>query len=213
MWYRILPQILNMSLTASIAILFVLLARQVLKRAPKIFSYALWGIVLFRLLCPVALTSDYSLMQLIQRVTVPTSSHTSSAEYIPSDLVESVVAPQWMTEYLTGTDDRELAQQLGIEYIIDSGVPSPGLSLDTAPDNATDIPTDPSQHIPLHTDPYPLATPITMATFLWLAGILSLLYCSLRSLRRLHLQLVGAVPLRDNIYLADHITTPFVLGV
>ncbi len=44
-----------MSLTASVVILIVLLFRLVLKKAPKIFSYALWAVVLFRLLCPLAI--------------------------------------------------------------------------------------------------------------------------------------------------------------
>ena len=49
------PTVLNMSLTASAVILVVLLARFLLRRAPKVFSYALWAVVLFRLLCPVSL--------------------------------------------------------------------------------------------------------------------------------------------------------------
>ena len=57
--------VLNMSITASVAILVVLLARMLLKRAPKIFSYALWAVVLFRLLCPVSLTSGFSLLGLL----------------------------------------------------------------------------------------------------------------------------------------------------
>ena len=44
-------QILDMSKTAGIVILVVLLARLLLKKAPKVFSYALWAVVLFRLLC------------------------------------------------------------------------------------------------------------------------------------------------------------------
>ena len=47
-------KILKISLTASIAIAFVLLVRLLLKRAPKIFSYMLWTVVLFRLLCPIS---------------------------------------------------------------------------------------------------------------------------------------------------------------
>lgn len=48
-------EILHMSVTASIAIVIALCCRRVLKKAPKIFSYALWGVVLFRLLCPVSI--------------------------------------------------------------------------------------------------------------------------------------------------------------
>lgn len=54
--------ILNMSTTATIVILFVLGARLLLKRFPKVFSYALWGVVLFRLLCPLSLESMFSLI-------------------------------------------------------------------------------------------------------------------------------------------------------
>lgn len=55
--------ILNMSITGSVAILCVMLARLVMKRWPKIFSYALWSVVLFRLLCPVSMPSPVSLFR------------------------------------------------------------------------------------------------------------------------------------------------------
>lgn len=54
--------ILQMSITGSFVILFVYLVRLLLKRAPKIYSYVLWAVVLFRLLCPVTLTSSVSLV-------------------------------------------------------------------------------------------------------------------------------------------------------
>lgn len=55
-------QILNMSFTAGIVILFVLVIRLFLKKAPKIFSYALWAVVLFRLICPFSFESMISLL-------------------------------------------------------------------------------------------------------------------------------------------------------
>ena len=48
-FHTFLPKLLNMSLTASVVMVLVLLARLLLKRAPKAISYALWGIVLIRL--------------------------------------------------------------------------------------------------------------------------------------------------------------------
>ncbi len=44
--------VLEMSLWASVAAVIVIIARLCLKRVPKIFSYILWSVVLFRLLCP-----------------------------------------------------------------------------------------------------------------------------------------------------------------
>ena len=62
MWYAILPRILSMSLTAGIFVLAVLLARLLLRRAPRAFSYALWLVVLFRLLCPVSFSAPWSVL-------------------------------------------------------------------------------------------------------------------------------------------------------
>jgi beta-lactamase regulating signal transducer with metallopeptidase domain len=54
--------VLNMSLTASYVILFVILIRLALKKAPKVISYALWGVVAFRLIIPFTFESMFSLM-------------------------------------------------------------------------------------------------------------------------------------------------------
>ena len=54
--------ILNMSITATIVALAVIVARIALKKAPKIFSYALWAVVLFRLVVPFNLESAFGLM-------------------------------------------------------------------------------------------------------------------------------------------------------
>ena len=54
--------ILKMSITASYVILFVLIIRMLLKKSPKIFSYSLWAVVLFRLICPISFESKISLI-------------------------------------------------------------------------------------------------------------------------------------------------------
>lgn len=54
--------ILGMSIKASYAILFVILIRVFLKKAPNAISYALWGVVAFRLIFPFSIKSIFSLM-------------------------------------------------------------------------------------------------------------------------------------------------------
>ncbi len=54
--------VLNMSLTASYVILLVIVVRLLLKKAPKFISYALWGVVAFRLIIPFSFESIFSLM-------------------------------------------------------------------------------------------------------------------------------------------------------
>ncbi|MDE7282427.1 MAG: M56 family metallopeptidase [Lachnospiraceae bacterium] len=56
--------VLNMSLTASYCILVVIALRLLLRRQPKLLSYILWSVVLFRLLCPVSISGSYSLMRM-----------------------------------------------------------------------------------------------------------------------------------------------------
>lgn len=60
---RIFLAVLNMSFTAGYCVIAVIVLRFLLKRQPKIFSYLLWSVVLFRLLCPFSLTSSYSLLR------------------------------------------------------------------------------------------------------------------------------------------------------
>ena len=75
-------RILNMSLTAGITILAVLIIRFMLKRAPKIFSYALWTVVLFRLLCPFSFSSAVSLLGILRAP----QAEQGKIEYIPENI-------------------------------------------------------------------------------------------------------------------------------
>ena len=54
--------VVNMTVTGSIVIGCVLAARLVLKKAPRVLSWALWLVVLLRLLCPVSLTGPVSVL-------------------------------------------------------------------------------------------------------------------------------------------------------
>ncbi len=56
--------VLKMSVTAGCIIIAVILIRLFLKKAPKKYSYLLWSVVGFRLLCPVAFGSRMSIFNL-----------------------------------------------------------------------------------------------------------------------------------------------------
>ena len=53
-----------MSLTGSIVIIVVMISRMVMRKLPKKYLYLLWGIVGFRLLCPIALESRFSIFNI-----------------------------------------------------------------------------------------------------------------------------------------------------
>lgn len=180
--------VLNMSLTASIVIVFVLLARLLLRKAPKVFSYALWGVVLFRLLCPISISSDISLLGLLDRTASPVTQYTTTVEHIPQELPPATTLP------------------------VTPIVPSPNLDSPT-----TALDTQPPPQTPPTVSDTDTVTPIpsvaTVAYVIWLTGIGGMLVYSAVSFFRLHRQLVGAVKVRDNIYLADYLDTPFVMGL
>ena len=61
--HDLLLTVFNMSVTASVVILFVLAVRLLLRRSPRMFSYVLWIVVLFRLvLFPCAIAGALALL-------------------------------------------------------------------------------------------------------------------------------------------------------
>ena len=172
------PTLLNMSLTAGIVILCVMAARLALKRAPKVFSYALWAVVLFRLLCPVSLPSGISLLGALDAPARQASPVVSTVTY---------VQPRQPAEFQPQTE------QLPVE-------PQTSASDPVAPVS----PEQQAAHV---------VDWSAVAAWAWLAGVLGMAGYSIFALLRLRRRLVGSLRLRDNIYLADHISTPFVLGL
>lgn len=76
----IFSAVLDLQLTACYVILLVLLLRFFLRKQPKIYSYALWSVVLFRLLCPFRFETVLSLIPRVQAA--------------PQIIQDSVIAPQ-----------------------------------------------------------------------------------------------------------------------
>jgi len=69
---QIFLQILNMSLMASYCIAAVFLLRWLFRKAPRRYSYMLWIVVAFRLVCPLSVESAFSIfnLKLMPEVTV-----------------------------------------------------------------------------------------------------------------------------------------------
>ncbi|HHV13871.1 MAG TPA: DUF4829 domain-containing protein [Clostridiales bacterium] len=63
-------EILNMSISAGYVALIVIVIRLALKKAPKIYSYALWAVVFFRLICPFTIQLPVSAVP-VQPQTIP----------------------------------------------------------------------------------------------------------------------------------------------
>ena len=126
--------------------------------------------MLFRLLCPVSITTGFSLLGLFDAPVTATTTHTTAVEYIPQNVVHTPGA--------------------------EVGLPVPGVHQavnEVLPQGEEQMAADPPE------------APVALATLAWMAGIGVMAAYSVASLLQLRRKLVGAVPLRDNIYLADYI--------
>lgn len=179
---ELFPVILNMSLTAGAVILLVLPVRLALRRAPKVFSYALWAVVLFRLLCPVSVTAGFSLLGLLDAPVAERESGTSAVEYVRPG------GPLGLTGTKPAVPTADRGEPAHVIFPVSE---PPQTELNLVP------PSRQSAVLPL----------------MWLTGVGAMALYSLWSLLALRRRLVGAVRLKENIWLADHIHTPFVLGL
>lgn len=68
MLHQIFYWVLNMSIIASVFGILLYCLR-LLKGFPKLASYALWAVIIIRLLCPIGISSDYSLLNIISKFT------------------------------------------------------------------------------------------------------------------------------------------------
>ncbi|WZL72381.1 M56 family metallopeptidase [Clostridiaceae bacterium 35-E11] len=82
--------IFNMSITATyVAIAIIAIRIFLFKKYPKILSYSLWGILLFRLMSPISFSSAFSFLNLLKS---KAGESTRSIEYIPQN-IEMMQAP------------------------------------------------------------------------------------------------------------------------
>ena len=169
---NLFSQVLNMSMTGSVVILLVMLARLLLKRAPKIFSYALWSVVLFRLLCPVAFSAPVSVLNALKPEVQEASEATSVVYFLPAEVKQAPDFTFVPAENQTGTESLQAGE---------------------------------SEHT--HFDF------MMVASYVWIVGSGIMILYSVVQYIRLRGKLVGAVVYRGNVYRADYIDTPFVMGI
>ena len=177
---RLYMGILDMSKTASLVILVVILARLLLKKTPKLISYTLWIVVLFRLFCPVTFETPVGLIPQLP----PTSTGYNLADE-PIDFAGAgIAAYQAVGDALNGG--------LGVQHIP---------TTEKSEDGMTRYVT---------TDWWSVW--ILFGKYVWIAGMAAMLLYSAISYRRIKRNTAIAVRLRDNIWIADDIQSPFVIG-
>ena len=180
MFDRLYMGVLDMSKTAAIVIAMVLLIRLLLKKAPKVFSYALWAVVLFRLLCPISFETPVSI--------VPHLPDTSTGYNLADESID--LAGAGMAAYQAVGD--LLNGGLGVQHIPTTEVTEDGMTRYVTADW--------------------WSIWILFGKYVWVAGMAVMLLYSAFSYRRIKKQTEIAVLIRDNIWIADEIQSPFVIG-
>jgi beta-lactamase regulating signal transducer with metallopeptidase domain len=171
--------VLNMSLTASFVIAAIMLARILLKRAPKAISYVLWVVAGFRLVFPFSFESVFSLIPF-------------KTQLIPQTAALS--------------ENVSFSSAAGAAYHAIGDAANGGLGTVTVYLGKS------SDGYPIVTEAYHSQVWLTFGSYLWIIGIAILLIYSFVSIILLKHRLSGAVILQDNIYRAENLKTPFVLG-
>lgn len=182
--------ILSMSITAGYCIVAVILIRFLLRRQPKIFSYLLWGIVLFRLLCPVSISSPFSILPvhpetaLQERMGGSRSAAVSAAWQGKNDSYAdgSLYAGTEIGEAAGTGENTEEAGEMGLKLRNGAAVLWNFLSGG-------------------------------MGSRIWLWGMILLTGYGIVTAVQFRVFLKGAVWLSDDIYELEGLPTPFVFGI
>lgn len=177
-------QLLNMSITAGYVIIAVLFIRLCIRRLPKIYSYILWSVVAFRLLCPFSFSSAYSFFNL----------------HYFNEMENTGTGIQYVTTE-AGREER------GNGPVMRNGTLLP--SADVLPNGSETAET--VQPMPSGTD-WKEELP-GIFSLVWIAGVGILLLYTVREIGKVKKQTADAVLAEDNIYESDRITQPFVFGM
>ncbi len=177
----------KMSATGAVVICAVLLLRLCLRRAPKIFSYVLWLIVLFRLLCPVSVSLPVSVFNLIP------SAQTNVTDQLPAREHQ-------------GNGNAIPAKSTGIAGE-GSGTSKEAVVIEES-------------SVPEHLAESQAAMEVTslwnwknIVFCIWATGVCAMAGYAVVSVLQLHKKLKHASLDRENIYLLEGITSPFVAGI
>jgi len=194
-------QILSMSISASWLIVAVILIRFLLKKAPKGFRYVLWALVAVRLLCPVYIESDFSLIPsqdviadvgTVTKPMVPVTPGISDGDHVVPDGAQNDNVQN--NEVQNQNSQGNQGQINNIESII-------------LPDNEAQ---DNSSQNTVTAEKWNVST---VMAWIWLIGMVALFIYAVVSYGLLSNTTKASIQKEDNLWVCDGIQSPFILGL
>ena len=200
-----ITQLGTMSFQAGIVIGVVFLVRLVFDRmrVPKKYMCILWILPYLCMVCPWKLESEFGFWQTTERMQIEEMQEKQQieelqervpgepmTESVPSEQMQSMVQENKAEQEWQGVQKYQ-AEQEG----------------EVSSNSVLDVKTESNE--PAHTAP----SLYTILGYIWLVGVLSLFTYNVVSYVKLRRNLVCSICNADNIYLADDIEVPFVLGI
>ena len=175
-------ELVKLSLIGSLFAAAVMLVRLVFRKAPKWLFCVLWGVVALRLICPISIESNVSL--------------------VPDRLATGQIITNVGNEYI-GDVDIIYESNAGYNNAIDAGrqpiYSNDGYYVVTEKDSL-EAPKTVGQTV------YPVLS------WIWVAGMILMLAYTAVSYLLLRKKMEEATQLRDNIWQCEQVDSPFVLG-
>lgn len=207
-----------MSLQSCVLILIVLIARQILKKDPRVFCYSLWAVVGLRLLCPVLLESSWSMWPDSEKFFAVF--YESEEEKEPGNLPENVTdaSGQVNGDFSEHPDNAELWTDLGNSSELSENQEKTEGNFTDASMQETSVK---NEEIVLNGLQEQQTEPIIGSSFTWqtlsvlvyLSGVVLFAGWCLIRYGLMCRKLRTAVRKNGNIWMCDRVQSPFVIGI
>lgn len=234
-------KILDMSITASWLIITVILLRFLIRKAPKRLPLLLWAFVAIRLLCPFSFESDFSFVPSAEKI-LQKSQEWFRKSYKEDMIVKSSVIDASNNNKVDlssdvntndnkydNLNDNKNGNKNNNKNNYDNNVSSTSTNSKSGDNNTNSINNSTNEGVSnrIQTVPYidqanldknvntstdsPLK--LKVITTVWLTGLLGILLYSFMSYLRLRRKVSISIRCKENIWLCDEISSPFVLGI
>lgn len=201
---EVVNKIIEMSIQASFVICMILIVRFLFLKLniPKQLIQILWVIPLFRLVCPVTIASGFSFMP-TKLTGVANQIEQGLVDYVGSSPTEKPIGDSFST-------DSMVEYQQAVSTLVTEGTLTDSGKYDYIPNSV--YMKEPIEGVTTGVITE-MISPNWVFMLIWLIGLGALIAYSIIATIRLRKKLVGSVWVTNNYYRADHIETPFVLGV
>ena len=208
MLYILFAKIIDMSIMATVVIAVVLIARALLGNGPKKYAYLLWAIAGIRLLCPVGISSPFSIYNLVN------ASDYSVYDRQQTETQNARGEKATTQEQIDGNDttlhsknNADSLKSINANRVTGFNRNANLEVLQSGMDNGAD------RKYTGMKDSTIFERGIQTGAFVWLTGCMILALWNAVLFYRARGRVAQAVRLKENIYECDSIPTPFVMGI